>query len=450
MSTIAEIVVVCAAALFALTLLAIATDRATEAVLVATATVFGIGAVAAVAGLAVSLIRTDGEWQIYGVSFAALAAFAVGELGLTTLRRHRSRDRRLTTVTDDAYRHIDARIESHATQRAVELERTLAQERVRTQHKLIEQERALAEERSTALARTQEQATDELLRRAAAVQDDLSRRISGWSDDLTRTQEEITSRLERQGRDQKLALEYHGEQMASHARDVHDFDRDLEQAIEKARSEFLELLGALSEELRGAILDEEQQSRREIAQLSERLKAVSSSLRDDAYREELEARNRLTSEIGEAERRVVVTLERSLERAADRIVELAERRFDEQLRDSREETGTRLAAELERTRTAYAQQIEEQVEARMSEVAKQTIQRLQRQLDQVVRQAEAQTSTTEDRVTFITQRLEAAMDTAAGRVAGFETELELELTTKLAEFDRAVRHAQQSVGRETG
>ncbi len=450
MSTVAEIVVVGAAALFALTLLAIAAGRATEVVLVAIATLFGIGAAAAVAGLALSLIRSEGEWQTYGVAFAALAAFAVGEIGLAILSRMRRRDRRLTTVADEAYRHIDARLESHATQRAVELERTLAQERARSQHLLIEQERALAEERSIALARTQEQATDELLRRAAAVQDELSGRIRGWSDDLTRTQEEIGSRVERQGREQKLALEHQSEQMASHARDIHDFDRELEQTIENARSEFLEQLGSLSEEIRGAIVDEEQQSRREIAQLSERLKAVSSSLRDDAYREELDARNRLTAEIGEAERRIVITLERSLERAADRVVEIAEQRFDEQVRESREETGTRLAAELERTRTAHVQQIEEQVEVRMSEVAKQTTQRLQRQLDQVVRQAEAQTSTAEDRVTFITQRLEAALDTAAGRVAGFETELELELTTKLTEFERAVRHAEQSVRRETG
>ena len=450
MSTVAEIVVVCAAALFALTLLAIAIGRATEAVLVVIATLFGIGAVAAGAGLAVSLIRSDGEWQIYGVAFAALAAFAVGELGLAILNRMRSRDRRLTTVADEAYRHIDARLESHATQRAVELERTLAQERARSRHNLIEQERALAEERGIALARKQEQATDELMRRAAAVQDELGGRIRGWSDDLTRTQEEIGSRVERRGREQELALEHQSEQMASHARDLHDFDRELKQTIENARSEFLEQLGSLSEELRGSIVDEDQQSRREIAQLSERLKAVAGSLRDDAYREELDARNRLTAEIGGAERRIVITLERSLERAADRVVEMAEQRFDEQVRESREETGARLAAELERARDAHAQQIEEQVEVRMSEVAKQTTQRLQRQLDQVVRQAEAQTSTAEDRVTFITQRLEAALETAAGRVAGFETELELELTTKLTAFERAVRHAEQSVGRETG
>ena len=70
--------------------------------------------------------------------------------------------------------------------------------------------------------------------------------------------------------------------------------------------------------------------------------------------------------------------------------------------------------------------------------------------NEVVRQAESQTSSTEDRITFITQRLEAAMDTAAGRVAAFESGLELELSTKLTEFERAVRHAEQSVGREAG
>ncbi len=450
MTTAAEIVVVCAAALFALSLVALAAGRASEPVLVAIGTVFGAAAAAAIAGLAVSVIRADGDWRVYVVAFASLAAFAVGEIGLAALNRARARDRRLTTLIDEAYGHIDQRLESHAKQRATELERTLATERARSQHAIIEQERELSERRRAALADAEESATSELLHRNAALQDELGARIRAWSDDLTRAQDETAARLGQQGREQNAILDEQRDQVDAHTRALHGLNRDQQQTIEEARAEFSQIASVLGEELRRDLEREEQYFRQEIAQLSERLKAVSSSLREDAYREEIEARTRLAADIGEAERRVVTALERSLERAGDRVVEAAERRFDEQIRESREETGTRLSAELESTRAAYAQQIEEQVEARMQEVAKQTTQRLQRQLDQVVRQAESQTSTAEDRITFITQRLEATMETAAGRVAAFESELELELTTKLTEFERAVRHAEQSVGRETG
>lgn len=450
MTIVAEILLIAAAVLFALSLAGIALRLLDERVLLAIAALFGIGAVAALLGLAVSLIRADGEWRLYIVASSTLAALAAGEVGLGALQRLRLRDRRFTASLEGAYEHIDRRLASHADQRAAELNQTLASERARSRHLLMEQERELAEERRKALTVAGEQAADELMRGGAAVHDQLIDRVRGWSEDLTREQERIAARLESEAREQTSILDAQRSAVDEHSRALHGLGRNQEQMIEEARVEFAGLMGKLTEKMRNEIDDQAHYHRREVAQLAERLKAVSATLREDAYREELDARTRLATDIEEAERRVVASFDRSLERAADRAVETAERRFDEQIRESREETGARLAAELERTRTAYARQIEEQVEARMEEVAKQTTQRLQRQLDQVVRQAEAQTSTNEDRITFITQRLEATLENAAGRVAAFETELELELTTKLTEFERAVRHAEQSVERKTG
>jgi hypothetical protein len=81
-------------------------------------------------------------------------------------------------------------------------------------------------------------------------------------------------------------------------------------------------------------------------------------------------------------------------------------------------------------------------------VAQATARRLQRQLDEVVRGAEAQTSLAAERIQFLTARLEKALDDSAGRLASFEADLELQLTAKLAEFERALRQAEQSVSRE--
>ena len=458
MTAAAEIGVVCAAALVAASLVAIAIGRGKERFLLAIAATLGAGALACLAGLAISLGRSDGNWRTFAVTFAAILALALAQVGLAALNRLRARDARLTATVEQGHTHIDERIESHARQRARELEHTLARERARSQHELVEQERELAEARSAAIANAEQTASDELLRRIASSQDALTARVSGWSADLTRAQAEQAQRIEDAERVQRATLTAQRAELDEHQRALHDLGREQQSHLEELKTEFSDSVSTLGETLHRELEVEEQHFRREIAQLSDRLKAVSHSLREDAYREELDARARLSADIGGAERRVVASFEKTLERAADRVAEEAERRFDAQIRESREETAGRLSAELERTRDAYGHQIEDEIEGRLHEVAKQTTQRLQRQLDQVVRQAETQTSSAEDRITFITQRLETAIDTAAGRVAAFEAELELELTTKLAEFERAVRHAEQravrhaeqSVGRETG
>lgn len=445
-----EIGVGAAAALLMISFAVVVARGARERLLVSVAALVGAMAVAAAAGLAISLIRADGDWRIHTVGLVALTTFALGETGLVLLNRLRGRDMRLMGLVEQAFRHVDERIESHAQQRARELEHTLARERARSQHLLIDQERKLAEARQAAITAAEQTASDDLLRRIDTAQAELVARITGWSTDLTRAQDEHARRIEDHGRTQRTELSAQRTQLDEHEAALRELSTLHEHRVEEVKTEFAELLSELGKGLHHELEIDEQHFRREIAQLTERLKAVSQALREDAYREELDARTRLAADIGEAERRVVASFERSLERAADRVAETAERRFDEQIRESREETANRLTSELQRTRDAYARQIEDEIEGRMQEVATQTTQRLQRQLDQVVRQAESQTSSTEDRITFITQRLEAAMDTAAGRVAAFESELELELTTKLTEFERAVRHAEQSVGRETG
>lgn len=450
MSTAAEIGVACAGLLVVCSLVAILLRGVGERLLVGIAALLGAGAVACGVGLAVSLIPSDGDWRVFAVAFVAVSTLALAQVGLVALNRLRVRDMRVIALVESSLGHIDERIDSHARQRAKELEHTLARERARSQHALVEQERQLAEARRTAIAEAEQTASDDLMRRIGTAQDELTARIGGWSTDLTRAQDEQAKRIEDSERTQRAALSAQRQQVDEQEKTLRQLTGERQSQIEGLRSEFSELISELGERLHRELEIEEQQFRREIAQLSDRLKAVSQSLREDAYREELDARTRLAADIGEAERRVVVSFEKTLERAADRVAESAERRFDEQIRESRDETSSRLSADLQRTRDAYARQIEEEIEGRMQEVAQQTTQRLQRQLDQVVRQAETQTSSAEDRITFITQRLEAAMDTAAGRVASFESELELELTTKLTEFERAVRHAEQSVGRETG
>jgi hypothetical protein len=220
-------------------------------------------------------------------------------------------------------------------------------------------------------------------------------------------------------------------------------------AIERLRADFAHHLAEAFTEAQTDVDTQVAEQRRVLSELTERMRGQSRSLREEAEREEAEARGRLAASLPEIERRIVEQLQRSLDRATDRLAEEAERRFDAQVKESREETAARLARELEKALEHFSRQAEKDVEARMTEVAQTTARRLQRQLDEVVRGAETQTTLAEERIAFLTSRFEKAIDDAAGRLAAFETDLELELSTKLAEFERAFRHAEQAVERET-
>ena len=157
-------------------------------------------------------------------------------------------------------------------------------------------------------------------------------------------------------------------------------------------------------------------------------------------------RAQLASETADVERRALEQLERLIERATLRLSEDAERRFDAQLRESREKTADRLSRELELQMETFSRSAEKEVATRIAEAAQASALKLQRQIDDVVRAAEAQTGALERAHPGAErQRLERSLELANERLAEFEASVELEVSTKLGEIERALRAAEQSV-----
>jgi hypothetical protein len=423
------------------------TGRATERALRGALWVLGALAVAGAAGLVVGL-ATDRDGIALAIAFGGTVLAVLAGAGAIA---HTAARRRLGEIDERvgaAIRDFDERLEAHGELRAAELARTLARERAETSHLLVRQERELAEARRLAVEQQAAGAGDELTARVADLQARHEQRLTAWASDLERAQRELKERLEQLIREQVNALRNHEQRLADHAREVQSLSSLQHETVERLRTDFAREVAEAYEAGRSDIEGHAAEQRRATSELGDRLRLLTRSLREDAEREEADARTRLAATIPEVERRVLEQLDRSLQRASDRLVEEAERRFDVQIKHSREETAERLARELERGMEHFTRQAEKDVEARMSEVAQATARRLQRQLDEVVRGAEAQTSLAAERIQFLTARPEKALDDSAGRLASFEADLELQLTAKLAEFERALRQAEQSVSRE--
>ncbi len=445
MATAFEIALAAAVGVVFASLAGVLSRRVGPRTVVATALALTATAGAASVGLLIALAVDSDDERRLAVTTAGLALAAAAQAGVVWLQRGLVRVDEIASAAAEATARVDASLAAHRRLRAAELEQTLARERAEAHHLLVEQERTLAKERREASAAQAEQVNQELADRLTMTQRRHEQRLGAWSDDLERAQHELNDGLEQTIARQAAALEAHAQTAAADTSELRTLATEQRTTIERLRADFSQLVADSFESGQSDIEAHEQQLRHEISALSERFRELLTSLREQADREEVDARTRISQDATAIERRVTERLQRLLDRSVDRLMEEAEGRFDSQIRTSREETARRLSRELERTTESLSDTVEKEIAARMSEVAQLTAARLQRQLDDVVRQAEAQTSVTEERIAFLTDRLEKALETAAGRLASFETDLELELSSKVAEFDRAVRHVQHTV-----
>jgi hypothetical protein len=329
-----------------------------------------------------------------------------------------------------------------------ELERTLQRERAETLHLLAEQERTLREERRVAAEEQADKASTDLTETITESQQRLERRLSAWSADLERAQQQLKVRLEELMRKQADALQAHEARLGDHADEVASLEETQNAAIARVRSE---LERSINEALESASIEIETHAaerRRALHEVGERLRARERSMREQIEREEGEVRAQLGQLIDEVERRHVEQLERLLDRSVLRLSEDAERRFDQQLRESREKTAERLSRELELSMETFTRSAEKEVAARIAEAAQASAQKLQRQIDDVVRAAEVQTGISNERIQTLSERLERSLEAAHERLSAFEANIELELSAKLAEMERVLRAAEQSIERE--
>ncbi len=408
-----------------------------------------VGLAGAAAIILVVAIATGAwDWEPLAVAFGGLVAVALAEAGALGLSRGLDRLRTVDNEGALILGQLDDVLAASAEQRAKELEQTLARERAETIHLVSQEERRIRDERRTAMSREAELAGNELIESVTGNQQRLEHRLASWSSDLERAQQQLKARLEELIRKQSDALRDHEARLGVHATEVAALEEEQDEAITRVRSELDRAIVDSAEGAKSEIEAHAAERRKALHEVGERLRARERSMREQVDREEVEVRAQLTNEIAEVERRALEQLGRLMDRAVLRLGEDAERRFDVQLRDAREKTADRLSRELELSMETFTRSAEKEVAARIAEAAQSSAIKLQRQIDDVVRAAEAQTTISNERIQALTERLERSLEAAHERLAEFEANVELELSAKLGEIERALRAAEQTVERD--
>ena len=379
-----------------------------------------------------------GELAVVAGGFLAAAAGAAGALGLS---RGLARIRSFEQVGSDMRDQLDEVLARHAEQRASELTQTLARERAETSHLIAGQERQLREEARVEVVRWADTARAELSEGVAEAQHRLEQRLSAWSADLERSQQQLKVRLETLIRQQAEALQAHEARLAAHAAEVEALEEHQRAAMGRIQDELERSVAEASEVTKGEIETHAAERRRALHEVGERLRNRERSMREQIEREEGELRQQLATALAEVERRHVEQLQRSLDRSVVRLQEDSEQTFDRQLREGREKTAERLARELELSMEHFLKAAETEVVNRIADSAQASATRFQRQIDDLVRAAEVQAGISNERVQALAERLERSLEAAHHRLGAFEAHVELELTTKLDEIERAFRGA---------
>jgi len=410
-------------ALVALSFAGVALGRASERVLVVLAIVLAACAIAAIIALGLNLSSRYTESGPLLLAGCGLAAAAVAELGLIALVRGFRRVRELERLSDEASTQLAQFVETEMREHTLRLERILARERANASHQLSEQERRLSEERRNIVERQAERARVELTQAVSAVQERLERRLMAWAADLDRGQRELEAHLTELGRRQKEAVTAYEARLAADSERVAAASEEQRLALLKLREALQRLGTEFLEEGRSEIEVHAAERRRALHEVGERIRHRERSLREQIEREEVDARARLASGLGDVERRHLVTLERAFDRAATRLTEYAEKQFDAQIRESREKAAERLSRELEKGIEQLVRQAEKDVSDRISEMARLTAERLQKRIAEVARSGEAQHELAAERIHDLAVRLEEAIASAEDRVTVIETDV---------------------------
>jgi len=428
----------------AATFVAVALGRLGSARAALVATALGILAVLGRVAAALELVLELGDGIALALAAGGIAACAAAAGCTVVLARSLERLGSAGRLTDAAIAQLDAVLAVHAEERAAELERTLLRERSHASHLLGEQERELAGKRRDEVARQIETARNELGGTLASLQDELRRRLGAWTADLNRGQLEFKEQLDRLSHRQREAIAEYDARLEADAIRLRSASEEQRRVLAEIRAEFETLAGKLLEEGRAELDVHAAERRRALHEVGERLRARERTMRELVEREEAEARARLSSELPEVERRFVEQLARQLNRATTRAVEEGERRFDAQIREAREKSAERLGRELDRYVDDFARRAEKDVSDRIAQVAQVTADRLQKRLAEAARIAEAQQELSAERVGILTERLNKALAQAEERINAFEAHIEVEMETRRAELERAMRAAEAS------
>jgi hypothetical protein len=346
-----------------------------------------------------------------GLTVAILATFAA-----LVLRRVLEQAEQIDAHLAEAQTRLRALVEIEASERAAELERTLARARADSVSMLVEEERRLADEHRREFAQREVEIGASLTEALTATQSQIEQRLAGWAQDLDRAADTTKLRIgELAQRQKQLVSEVEARIAADSERLAAESD-ELRSAVQRIRSE---LDKALEEALASARADLEShaaQRRQALHELDERMRRRERELLERIEREELEATQRIHAGFEDVGRKQVEQLQRVVERAAVTYSDDAGQQFAALVKSSREDAARRLSRELDRSVEVFAREAEAVLAERLAHVGDAGAQRLERRL------AEA------------TDALERRRDDRLGTLDGRVAELEADIRRRLADL----------------
>lgn len=444
MRTVFEIMFAASVVVAAGSLAAAALERAPRRVLLGLSAL--LGAIATAAWVAFAL---DPGRELAVAALGLSGAF-VTELAALSLRLAMARQRRIDDEFERARTRLDELVQHEVTQRAAELEHTLARARADSVSLLVHEERRIAEERRRAVAERERSAGDALSEALAAAERRVEKRVEAWSGELERVQESLSGQLARlEERQRQLIAEAEG-RLKSGVEQVESESEEQRQSATTVRAEversLREAQAAASDELEVQAAER----RRALHELEEGMRRRERELRERIEQEETDAFGRLRAAFEDVQRRQVDQMKRASERAVHGYSEAAALQFDATAKAAREQAAVRLSRELDRSVETVAREAQGAFADRLAQVADAGARRIEKRLSQITAGLERQR---EDFIGGLERRVAEAEQELRARLQAIAAEGESErvvLETRLNELSRRIDDGLAAVRERVG
>jgi hypothetical protein len=398
----------------------------------ALAALTGSGAVAAWVALAF-----EPELSL-AVAAAGLTVCTFAQLGAYPLSRLIRRGRTIDADFKRAHERLRTLIERESTERAAELDRTLALARADSASIFADEERRLADERRRSLVTRESQLRDELAASLSTAQQQVERRFAEWSGDLDRIQERLAEQISRVGERQRELVAQVESRVAGDADRIAAESEEQRAAVARMRDE---LGRAIEESVQAANAELESQSldrRRALHEVAERLRKREQALREQIEREETEAAQRIAAGFAEIERKQLDQLQRVIDRATSGYAEIASQQFADAIKIAREDAAKRLAREMERAVASFEREASGVLSDKLGQISDAGTQRLEKRLGQIAAGLERQR---DDSVAALERRLAEAEEELMRRVQSLMADVDADRTViqaRLTELGRRI------------
>jgi hypothetical protein len=362
----------------ALTLAGALSGRADRRLLVLAA---GLVGAFATAGWVVFAFVVDAD---VAVAAAGLSVCFLSALAAIALADGVARARRIEAEHGAAEARLQGVIDREAEERVDELERTLARARADSSSRLAEEERKLGEARRSELAQRERRVAAELGDTLTLVERRVEQRLTNWTADLDRMQQALNARLKEFAELQRRLMAEAHTRLEADAAQVKATSEEQQSLVQRLRADFERATEEAAAAARRDVDVHENDRRRALHEVSERLRQRERELSDRITAEESEAVRRIQAGFADIERRQTDQLGRIVDRTATRLSEAAVEQFATMVKNAREESARRLSRELDRAVAQFSHDAQSVLAERLAQVSDAGAARIDRKLTEIV------------------------------------------------------------------